>query len=126
MTVTVVGQSELRYVDLPGRRSADPLGDLSGSSSMRVVEIDGAAARTAHRHPHSEEIIYVEKGDGWVWLDGALHPVRPGDVVHVPVGVAHAAVPAEGAVMRLVCFFPRGDLAGNLEEIDIEVRGGEA
>ncbi|MGH8874036.1 MAG: cupin domain-containing protein, partial [Acidimicrobiia bacterium] len=106
--------------DLPGRRSADPLaGAPSAASSVRVVEIAGAEGRTPHRHPHSEEIIHVVEGAGWVWLDGATYPVRQGDTVHVPAGMAHATITGSGDRLRLVCFFPHPDLDSNLEELTL-------
>lgn len=108
-----------RFVDLAGRRSADPLEGEVHPSSIRLVVMEPVEGRTAHRHPHSEEIVYVEAGTGSVWIDGSLHPVGPGDVVVIPAGAAHATVPDSS--MRLICFFPHGDLHANLEETDIRV-----
>jgi len=119
--VTVVTGAGIRFVDLPGRRAADPLRGVETSSSLRIVELERTEGRTAHRHPLSEEVIYIEAGRGRVWLDGEWHPVAPGDTVHVPAGSAHATVPDEGADMRLVCFFPHPDLFANNEDTDITV-----
>jgi quercetin dioxygenase-like cupin family protein len=119
--MTVVGRAELDFVDLPGRRSADPLGSILSEASVRVVELDRTADRTAHRHPHSEEIVYVAAGHGEVWLDGERHPVSQGDIVRIPTGAAHATVPADGERMRLICFFPHPDLSENIEDTDITV-----
>ncbi len=106
---------------MPGRRTADPLAGLATQSSGRLVELRREADRTAHRHPHSEEVIYVISGTGCVWVDGKRHPVEAGDVVLVPAGAAHATVPDVGQTMRLMCFFPHPDLAANLVETDIPV-----
>ena len=119
--MTVVSHRQLRFTDLPGRSSADPLEALAASSSVRVVQLGRTEGRTAHRHPHSEEIVYVVAGRGEVWIDGTVEPVAQGDVIHIPAGAAHATLPAAESAMRLVCFFPHADLADNLDETDIEV-----
>lgn len=116
-------REEFEFADLPGRRSADPLGDRTGTSSLRVVELERTTGRTAHRHPHSEEIIYVEAGEGEIWIDGSLHALAPGDVVLIPAGAAHGTLPTQDSMMRLVCFFPRGELGDNYERTDIVIEG---
>lgn len=112
--MTVVPGEDLSFVDMPGRRTADPLADVETASSVRIVELVFDPARTAHRHPHSEEIVVVIEGRGSVWMDGTRQTVGPGDVVIIPQGVPHATVP-EGS-MRLACFFPHPALGDNTEE----------
>lgn len=119
--MTAVDGRRLRFVDLPGRRSADPLVDISSISSLRVVELGRTEGRTAHRHPHSEEVVYVEAGSGHVWIDGIQYRVRQGDVVHIPTGIPHATIPDEGAEMRLICFFPHPEVSDNIEDTGIQV-----
>lgn len=119
--MTVVRGDSLSFAELPGRRSANPFPPGAATSSLRVVELERTPGRTAHRHPHSEEVVYVEEGSGQVWLDGELIRVSAGDVVRIPPGAAHATVPDEGVGMRLICFFPHPDLGANLEDTDITV-----
>ena len=119
--MNITHQSELDFVELPGRRSANPLISVLSEASVRVVELERTVGRTAHRHPHSEEIVYVAAGSGEVWIDGDSHPVTAGDVVHIPTGATHATVPAEGETMRLICFFPHPHLPDNIEDTDIDV-----
>ena len=49
--MTIVGRAELDFVDLPGRRSANPLISIPSEASVRVVELERTDDRTAHRHP---------------------------------------------------------------------------
>jgi uncharacterized cupin superfamily protein len=44
--------------------------------------------RTSYPHAESaeEEFVYVIAGTPDVWLDGELHPLRPGDAVGFPAG----------------------------------------
>ncbi|MDH3499907.1 MAG: cupin domain-containing protein [Acidimicrobiia bacterium] len=122
--MTVTRRADLDFTDYPGRESADPLATGDAASSARVVRLRRERGRSAHRHPHSEEVVYVIAGSGYVWIDGARHPVAAGDVVHIPQGATHATVPDEGIDMELMCFFPHPNLAQNLEETDTPVGGG--
>lgn len=120
--MTVVPADQLHYEVLPGRSSADPFAGLAGGeTSVRQVTIEGAESRSPHRHPHSEEVIYVVSGSGRVWVDGVFHPVGPGTWYRIPAGVAHATAAAPGEQVSLVCFFPHDDLANNIEELDMVI-----
>jgi len=119
--MTVTPQRDVEFVDLPGRSAGDPLRSVPADSSLRIARVHRIANRKAHRHPHSEEVIYVRSGTGAVYIDGVFHDVGPGDTVHVPQGKAHATIPAAGADMELICFFPHPNLRENIEETDIDV-----
>ena len=119
--MSVVPHDSFEFADLPGREAADPLSGLPSQSSARYVRLAYSPGRTAHVHPHSEEVVYVVSGRGHVWIDGDHHPVAPGDVVHIPAGTAHATVPDRDAPMQLMCFFPHPDLPNNIEDTEIAV-----
>lgn len=114
----IVKRGALRFTQLPGRRSADPFaGSAVEGLSMRVVKVEPDVARSPHRHPHSYEVMFVLSGSGRLWEDGRSSRVETGDCVSIPPGVPHATVPDPGIELELVCFFPRGDLASNIEEL---------
>lgn len=119
--MTVVSGDGLEFDELPGRRSANPFTTTPADSSLRVVRLERSEGRRAHRHPRSEEIVYIEAGSGSVWIDGETHRVSRGDVVRIPQGAAHATIPDDGSEMVLVCFFPHPDLAENIEDTDTAV-----
>ena len=122
--MTVIKRGRFRFVDLPGRQSADPLAEVDSQSSARYVTLGYSEGRTAHVHPLSEEIIYVVTGRGHIWIEGRRQPVEAGDVVHVPTGQAHATVPDPGSTMELMCFFPHPNLSRNIVDTDIVVTPG--
>ena len=64
--------------------------------------------------PHTEdEVYYVLDGLAGIDIDGAVHPVEPGDVVYVGRGVEHRFVDIERPLELLVVFAPPEDsLAG--------------
>ena len=119
--MTVRRSEDIDFKEMPGRISGDPLQDLEAASSLRLARPERTASRMAHRHPSSEEVIYVESGFGAIYVDGELIRIGPGDTVLIPAGAAHATVPDEGEAMELVCFFPHPSLADNLLETDIDV-----
>jgi quercetin dioxygenase-like cupin family protein len=115
--VQIVRAAELRFGQLPGRRSADPFADLPADGvSVRFARLS-PGPRAPHRHPRSVEVIYVVEGEGTHWQEGDSARVGPGDVVLVPRGVAHATIP-EREEMLLYCVFPVATLDGNVEELD--------
>ena len=120
--ISIRSRDGLDFVELPGRCAADPLrGVAQAEMSVRLVVLPPDVPRTAHYHPHCAEFFMVLEGRGCIWWDGEFHDVRPGDTVFLPKGVPHATVPTGGAPMRLLCFFPRANLAENIVELDIRV-----
>jgi quercetin dioxygenase-like cupin family protein len=118
--VTVVGPDDLVFRDFPGRSTADPFKVAGqGASTVRQVVIEHVESRSPHRHPHSEEVVYVVSGRGRVWLDGTFHEVGPGSWYRIPTGLPHATVADRGERMSLVCFFPHDEFASNIEELDL-------
>lgn len=113
----VVSGAALAFQDLVGRRSADPLPPWAADGcSVRVVRIE-PGPRTPHRHPRSVEVAYVAEGAGVAWEGDVRSEVTVGDLLVVPTGVPHATVATGTSGLLLVCFFPTGDLASNLEEL---------
>ncbi len=124
--MTVVPAGSFGSEERPGRKSADPFAaTVGGATSARFVHIDPGARRNAHRHPESEEIVFVAEGSGAVWIDGTFHPLSSGSWVRIPRGVPHATATADPDGITLACFFPHPDLEANLDELDISVPGLE-
>ncbi len=62
--------------------------------------------RTSYPHAESaeEEFVYVIAGTPDVWLDGELHPLRPGDAVGFPAGtgICHSFLNNTAREVRLL------------------------
>ncbi|MBV8380630.1 MAG: cupin domain-containing protein [Paucibacter sp.] len=43
-----------------------------------------------HLHNHSDEIQYIVEGSGSMWLGGERHEFKPGTLIIIPKGTAHA------------------------------------
>jgi quercetin dioxygenase-like cupin family protein len=113
----IVPKHEHRFVDLGTRLVADPLDQAAPSGfSVRVVHLEHRR-RSPHLHPHSQEAIYVVRGEGLLWEDGVARPFGAGDCALIEAGVPHATVPHPGTDMELLCFFPHPDPGANTREL---------
>lgn len=63
----------------------------------------GERAMPAHVHADEEELMYVVRGTGVVWLDGATHELRAGDcVAFLANGAAHTFVAGPDGIEVLI------------------------
>jgi len=114
----IITRSTRDYVQRPGRLVVNPLEGLETDAlSVRIVKLDGNTRRTPHLHPHSQEVIYVVRGEGMLWEDGRTERFVEGDCALVAAGVPHATVPDTGTKMELICFFAHPDLLANTQEL---------
>ena len=74
------------------------MGASTGATTrtMGYVVMKPGQENVPHRHPASEDIIYILQGHGTaVDLDsGTTHPYRPGSVILVSTGTRHAVTSA--------------------------------
>jgi len=88
------------------------------SPRAQVVFIRGKGALLGrHIHTHVDEIVYVYKGRGEMYVNGKWVQVKAGDFHTCPRGVAHTARTVGDDEIWLICFFtdplpqPAGDRA---------------
>jgi uncharacterized cupin superfamily protein len=65
----------------------------------------GCRTSTPHAHSLEEEFVFVVEGRPDLWVDGELHPLRPGDGIAFPAGtgIAHCLINnTDGAVRLLI------------------------
>ena len=69
-------------------------------ASLGVSEINGRYPATGYDVDGKvEQIWYVEKGSGTIWVGGGEHTVEHGDMIHIPPGEKFWI---DGAELRLV------------------------
>jgi mannose-6-phosphate isomerase-like protein (cupin superfamily) len=120
--VRIITPADSKLLDLPGRRSCEILAAASGAvrSTLRLVEIEpeqaGAAKRGPHVHSDFEECIYVLAGSGTMHAESGEYPINAGDTVLVPARELHVTRNTGSTILKLLCFFPTGDVnAGTVE-----------
>jgi uncharacterized cupin superfamily protein len=119
------------------RRTGELLGivaSLSERAGLRQLRIDhevlppGRRSSSPHAHTKREEFVYVLDGHPDVWIDGHLHPLRPGDFLAFAAGtgVAHTVInnSERDAILLAIatmpeddaCFYPFNPNAGEVPE----------
>ena len=115
MAVRKVHQSEVARRKLPSRFFRELVSHRELKSkgiALRLVELTPlkkAGPRCAHSHRGMEEVIYVQKGTGKVWVDGKVTPIRAGDAVLIPTGVRHMTINTGRKPLVLLCAFSAAD-----------------
>lgn len=55
-----------------------------------------------HLHPNTNEIQYILEGTGTIWLGDKEVQVKPGDLVIIPKGTAHAGTKPDGRPFKAI------------------------
>jgi quercetin dioxygenase-like cupin family protein len=90
------GEGAVLVWDLLGARAAPPF------SAVLYCELEPGGRVGAHRQEHFPEIVVGISGQGEALVDGAHHPLRAGDVVHLPLGATLAI--HNGASEEPLCY----------------------
>lgn len=80
--------------------------DVDGHAAEHagLALLEGTAAFTAapHSHAASDEVLFVEEGDGLLHLGSAVVPVHDGAVLYIPAGVEHSFEPSGTSPFRAI------------------------
>jgi mannose-6-phosphate isomerase-like protein (cupin superfamily) len=112
----VISPAEAKRLSLPGRVSQEVVSAASGAErvTLRLVEIapaiPGKKKRGPHVHRGCEECIHVLAGAGVMETDRGELAVKAGDTILVPPGERHVTQNTGTEPLRLICFFPAGDV----------------
>lgn len=83
----------------PGRAFASRELLRGAGLSAHAVRLRGELA--PHWHARHDEMVLVLEGTARMWIDGELHELGPGSLVHVPRGRVHAASAEDALVLSL-------------------------
>lgn len=118
----LIRRGDATELALPGRKSSEVVSASHGADkvSFRIVEIAPAKPDETPRGPHVhygfEECIYVLAGEGVMETPSDRLPIEAGDTLLVPAGERHVTQNTGKAPLRLLCFFPVGEVAPGTEE----------
>jgi mannose-6-phosphate isomerase-like protein (cupin superfamily) len=107
---------------LPGRHSVEILSAKTGARAvtLRLVEIPVPRADEPPRAPHShdavDECIFVLEGCGTTHADTGEYPLQAGDTILLPAGERHVTRNTGSGPLRLLCFYPSGDVGAMTRE----------
>jgi mannose-6-phosphate isomerase-like protein (cupin superfamily) len=115
MSLPLVHENDVPEIALPGRHlrwvvTAENMN--AKCSSACVIRVPpGETVKPAHSHPNGEEVIYIIRGSGRVYVDGVIEAVREGTTVLFPQGAVHMLQNSGTEEMKVICFFaPPSDL----------------
>jgi mannose-6-phosphate isomerase-like protein (cupin superfamily) len=83
--------------------------DPGAQQTFGVVRIDAGKSNALHLHPNCEELLYVLSGTGTTRVDNKTIPLRPGELVRVPMGVLHQATASASGPLVAVISYSSGD-----------------
>lgn len=97
------------------------LSTLAASFIIKVDKQNGAATDfviftedvppgqtiSPHRHPHSEEVLFIHAGTGKAWLDGKESKIGPGTIIFMPVNTGVRLTNDGKEPISLVAIFSR-------------------
>ena len=91
------------------RTGGDALARHRPPASVKTfVAADGATISVQdgkvpkHMHPNTNEIQYILEGTGTIWLGDKEVKVKPGDLVIIPKGTAHAGTKPDGRTFKAI------------------------
>src|SRR5262245_59252579 len=76
-----------------------------------------------HRHPHSEEMLFIHAGTGTAWLDGKQATIGPGSIIFIPPNTGVRLTNDGKQPISLVAIFSRPGF--DKYQRDISVPAGE-
>src|SRR5438876_3147689 len=120
--ILAVDQGERRVRRVAGGASfiikVDPLNGGSPDLVMGYEVLPPGYAIPPHRHPHADEILFVQYGRGVAELDGRSTPVGPGGTVYIPHDV-RVSLRVGPDSLGLVFIFSRSGFEQYLREVSV-------
>ncbi|MBX3323845.1 MAG: cupin domain-containing protein [Phycisphaeraceae bacterium] len=79
--------------------------DGAPNFSLRQFEVEAGGHTPRHSHDYEHE-VYIVAGSGEVLLEGAMRPIRAGDVIYVPADSEHQFQATGSEGLRFLCIVP--------------------
>jgi quercetin dioxygenase-like cupin family protein len=92
-----------------------------GAKDFVVLTEDVPPGQTIspHRHPHSEEILFIHAGTGTAWLDGKEAKLGPGTIIFMPPNTGVRLTNDGDKPISLVAIFSRPGFDKYLRDISV-------
>jgi mannose-6-phosphate isomerase-like protein (cupin superfamily) len=102
----MIDLAALKHADLP--KTANP---EMNNRPLVITDVGTVAVQSGnvakHMHPKTDEIQYIIEGSGAMWLGGERKEFKPGTLIIIPKGTAHAGtIVADGPVKALAIKLP--------------------
>ncbi len=113
LSATVIDLLAIKHDDLPKTTNAELNARTLVTTDHATVGIQsGNIAK--HIHPQTDEIQYIVEGSGSMWLGSERKDLKPGSLIVIPKGTAHAgSIVSNGPVKAIAIKIPpqaKGDI----------------
>jgi len=103
---TMIDLAALKHADLPTTSNPEMNNRLLVDTDNATVAVQSGNVKK-HMHPNTNEIQYIIEGSGAMWLGNERKEFKPGTLIVIPKGTAHAGtIVASGPVKALVVKIP--------------------
>ena len=102
----MIDLAALKHADLPTTSNPEMNTRMLVTTDNATLQVQsGNVAK--HTHPKTDEIQYIIEGSGSMWLGNERKDFKPGTLIIIPKGTAHAGtVVASGPVKALAIKIP--------------------
>lgn len=106
LSPAVIDLAALTHADLAATANPDLHARMLVAAEGATIAIQsGNIAK--HYHPKTDEIQYIIEGSGAMWLGGERREFKPGTLIIIPKGTAHAGtIVASGPVKAIAIKIP--------------------
>ena len=106
--MNTVQEKKVEWLELPGRRCRVMVGGSclkANNLTFGVAEVPPKSKMSPHQHEREEEIIYILRGWGEVFIDGVAEKLEEGTVICLRVGSEHYIENKSEEAMKFVFVF---------------------
>src|SRR6266571_9555411 len=102
----IIDLAYIKHADLPATANPDMNAKALVVTDNATIAIQsGNVAK--HIHPKTDEIQYIVEGSGSMWLGGERKEFKPGTLIVIPKGTAHAGtIVTSGPVKAIAIKIP--------------------
>ena len=105
LLASVIDLAAIQHADLPNASPEMNARALVVTDNATIAIQSGNVAK--HIHPKTDEIQYIIEGSGAMWLGGERREFRPGTLLVIPKGTAHAGtIVTSGPVKAIAIKIP--------------------
>lgn len=109
MTKFTIHESEVKSVDLPGRKHKMIIGPEHFGKAKNicfgVASFPAKKHAPSHVHDIQEEVIYIASGKGEIYFNGIPESVIAGSCIYIPPGVEHSINNQSDVDMKVIYAF---------------------
>ena len=106
LTAAMIDLAAIKHTDLPTTPNPEMNTRMLVTTTSGTIQLQsGNVAK--HMHPMTDEIQYIIEGSGSMWLGSERKEFKPGTLIVIPKGTAHAGTTvAQGPVKAIAIKLP--------------------